>query len=114
MTTNRMRPRAITVPDTTETTVLGLGCEGTLNGAHTAALTVDCTGIAVVHVLRLYRRATSAPTDGYALFSGPTNLTASIVNAIDLVDLDGYDVKATLTQTSGAATAPVISWSASR
>jgi hypothetical protein len=114
MTTNRMRPRAISVPTATETTVLGLGCEGTINGARVAALTVDCTGIAVVHVLRLYRRATSAPTDAYALFSGPTNLTASIANAIDLSDLDGYDIRATLTQTSGAATAPVISWSASR
>ena len=114
MTTNRMRPRAITVPDTTETTVLGLGCEGTINGAHTAALTVDCTGIAVVHVLRLYRRATSSPTDAYTLFSGPTSLTASTANAIDLPSLDGYDIRATLSQTSGAATAPVISWSASR
>lgn len=114
-TTNRMKPRAVSVPTgATETTILGLGFEGVLNGAHVAALTVDCTGIAVVHTLRLYRRATGAAADAYALFSGPTALTASIANAVDVADIDGYDIKATLTQASGATTAPTISWGASR
>lgn len=114
-TTNRMKPRTIQVPDNVETTVLGLGCEGVINGARVAALTINCTGIAaVVHVLRLYRRATSSPSDEYAPFSGPTNLTANIANSVDLSDIDGYDIKATLTQASGAATAPVVSWSTTR
>lgn len=114
-TTNRMKPRAVSVPTgATETTILGLGFEGVLNGAHVAALTVDCTGIAVVHTLRLYRRATGAAADAYALFSGPTTLAASAVNNTNLTGLAGYDVKATLEQASGSTTTPTISWSASR
>lgn len=58
--TNRMLPRVITISHTTQTTIVGVGREGVLNGGSTYTLTIDGTygGGASAITVHIFRRAT--------------------------------------------------------
>lgn len=110
--TNRMRSALVSIPDATETTVVGAGMEGVLNGADRAVFAANLSALAHNVTARVYLRATRG---GVFVQNGASyTLAFGAPRRLDLSGLAGHEVKVTLEHVEGAATTIACEWQAQR
>jgi hypothetical protein len=105
--TNRMNERSISLAaGGGQTTVLGVGREGVLNGGTRATLVFDCTAAPVALTVTVGLRATP---DGDVAYNTTTyTLATGAPRRIDLDRMGGYELVVTATHAdAGAVVVPV-------